>query len=136
MKGPRGLTVSVSCELQVIELKVDADPGRYVQVAGETEAEEGGDVDWGEPVDTDEEYLPPADTCSTTLPTSLAQKRKAQSKTTSKNDDGVEEDSNKDSGQCPICLKSFKSKYYLKVHNRYQVHIYLISKDSCSIERI
>ncbi|KAI4823418.1 hypothetical protein KUCAC02_012002 [Chaenocephalus aceratus] len=51
--------------------------------------------------------------------TSTAQKRKAQSKTDkSENGEAVEEDSKKDCVLCPICNKSFRSKYYLKVHNR------------------
>ncbi|KAM4738384.1 uncharacterized protein zbtb48 [Anableps anableps] len=107
---------------EVMELKVDKDRSSDSQLADET-AEEAGDDDGGElegiADDTDEEYLPPAESSSATPPASIAQKRKAQSKTNnSKNDDGVEEDSNKGSAQCPVCLKSFKSKYYLKVHNR------------------
>ncbi|KAK1898735.1 Telomere zinc finger-associated protein [Dissostichus eleginoides] len=51
--------------------------------------------------------------------TSTAQKRKAQSKMDkSENGEAVEEDSKKDCVLCPICNKSFRSKYYLKVHNR------------------
>ncbi|XP_047218029.1 telomere zinc finger-associated protein [Girardinichthys multiradiatus] len=107
-------------ESEVTELEVDTNDCNDSQVTGETaaEGEEGGDDGGGELDDTDEEYLPPAESSSTTLPASLAQKCKAQSKTNDKNDGGIEEDPNKGSAQCPVCLKSFKSKYYLKVHNR------------------
>uniref|UniRef100_A0A3B5MM75 Zinc finger and BTB domain containing 48 n=1 Tax=Xiphophorus couchianus TaxID=32473 RepID=A0A3B5MM75_9TELE len=108
----------------------DLYPGSDSQEADETaaEVEEAGDDDGGELEgivdDTDEEYLPPAESGSATSPASTAQKRKLQSKTNnSKNNDGVEECSNKGSAQCPVCLKSFKSKYYLKVHNRYKVNM-------------
>ncbi|XP_014829039.1 PREDICTED: zinc finger and BTB domain-containing protein 48-like isoform X2 [Poecilia mexicana] len=80
-----------AAESEVVELKIDTDPGSDGQEADGTaaEAEEA------------------------------AQKRKLQSKTNnSKSNDGVEESSNKGSAKCPVCLKSFKSKYYLKVHNR------------------
>lgn len=115
--------------MQVVELKINTDPGSDSQEADETaaEVEEAGDDDGGEVEgivdDTDEEYLPPAESGSATSPASTAQKRKLQSKTNSKNNDGVEECSNKGSAQCPVCLKSFKSKYYLKVHNRYKVNM-------------
>ncbi|XP_032414284.1 telomere zinc finger-associated protein [Xiphophorus hellerii] len=114
-----------AAESEVVELKINTDPGSDSQEADETaaEVEEAGDDDGGELEgivdDTDEEYLPPAESGSATSPASTAQKRKLQSKTNnSKNNDGVEECSNKGSAQCPVCLKSFKSKYYLKVHNR------------------
>ncbi|XP_035997641.1 telomere zinc finger-associated protein [Fundulus heteroclitus] len=112
-----------AADSETTELKTDANGRGAGQVAGEAAAEEGGEDDGGDlggPVeDTDEEYLPPAESSSTSLPASLQQKRKAQSKTnSSKDDDGAEEESHKGSTQCPICLKSFKSKYYLKVHNR------------------
>uniref|UniRef100_A0A3B3XUE3 Zinc finger and BTB domain containing 48 n=1 Tax=Poecilia mexicana TaxID=48701 RepID=A0A3B3XUE3_9TELE len=114
-----------AAESEVVELKIDTDPGSDGQEADGTaaEAEEAGDDDGGELEgivdDTDEEYLPPAESGSATPPSSAAQKRKLQSKTNnSKSNDGVEESSNKGSAKCPVCLKSFKSKYYLKVHNR------------------
>uniref|UniRef100_A0A3Q0SFV0 Zinc finger and BTB domain containing 48 n=1 Tax=Amphilophus citrinellus TaxID=61819 RepID=A0A3Q0SFV0_AMPCI len=73
------------------------------------------------PEDTDEEYVPtakPASSASSSS-TSKGQTCKAQSETSkNKNSQALEEDSKKDSVQCPVCLKSFKSKYYLKVHNR------------------
>lgn len=65
-------------------------------------------------LETVEEYLPADEHSSTVTPASTAPK--AQS-----NDDAAETVSNKDLVQCPVCCKSFKSKYYLKVHNRYRV---------------
>lgn len=93
------------------------------QVTGEVEAEEdNGDVDVLDetPEDTDEEYAPAAKPSSSAASpsTSKGQTGKAQ-RETSKNKNGA--DSKKDSVQCPICFKSFKSKYYLKVHNRYRM---------------
>ncbi|XP_008412762.1 zinc finger and BTB domain-containing protein 48 [Poecilia reticulata] len=112
-----------AAESEVVELKIDTDPGSDGQEADETAAEEAGDDDGGELEgivdDTDEEYLPPAESGSAAPPASAAQKQKLQSKTNnSKSNDGVEEKSIKGSAHCPVCLKSFKSKYYLKVHNR------------------
>ncbi|XP_070695538.1 telomere zinc finger-associated protein [Pempheris klunzingeri] len=85
------------------------------------EAEEDDDVGDLEAIaeDTDEEYVPFAEPSSLAPSTSTARKRKAQTKTDqNENGEAVEEDSKKESVQCPICDKSFKSKYYLKVHNR------------------
>uniref|UniRef100_A0A3P9KEY8 Zinc finger and BTB domain containing 48 n=1 Tax=Oryzias latipes TaxID=8090 RepID=A0A3P9KEY8_ORYLA len=64
-------------------------------------------------VDTDEEYAPVSEpTPSAQL---VAKNPKAESKTSV---DAVEDDSRTDSVSCATCHKSFKSKYYLKVHNR------------------
>ncbi|CAN9515642.1 unnamed protein product [Ophioblennius macclurei] len=67
--------------------------------------------------DTDEEYVPAEEPASSPPSTSTSQKCKSK---VNRNKDGeaVEEDSTKQPVQCPICMKSFKSKYYLKVHNR------------------
>ncbi|KAM9855392.1 uncharacterized protein ACBR49_001617 [Aulostomus maculatus] len=71
------------------------------------------------PEDSDEEYVPVDEPSSSVPSTSATRRRKAQSKSDkSANGETVEEDSKSDSVQCPICDKSFKSKYYLKVHNR------------------
>ncbi|KAM6929882.1 LOW QUALITY PROTEIN: uncharacterized protein zbtb48 [Lycodopsis pacificus] len=83
------------------------------------EVEEEDDVgDFEEiPEDNDEEYVPVEHTPHRPS-TSKARKRKVRSKTDqNKNSKVVGEDS-KDYVQCPICDKSFKSKYYLKIHNR------------------
>uniref|UniRef100_A0A3Q0SJI7 Zinc finger and BTB domain containing 48 n=1 Tax=Amphilophus citrinellus TaxID=61819 RepID=A0A3Q0SJI7_AMPCI len=99
----------VSRCLQVKELQIDDNVTS--QVTGEVEAEEdNGDVGVLDeiPEDTDEEYVP------TAKPASSAQSETSKNK----NSQALEEDSKKDSVQCPVCLKSFKSKYYLKVHNR------------------
>lgn len=82
------------------------------------DADDVGDSE-GVPEDTDEEYVPPAESTSSAQPTSVSEKCKAHVKSNkSKNEEGVEEDPKKESVQCPVCHKSFKSKYYLKVHNR------------------
>lgn len=111
----------VLCYLQVTELQIDVSDNGVSQVIEEVEEDddEVGDFE-GVTEDTDEEYVPIAEPSSIAPSTSTARKRKAQSKT-DKNENGeaVEEDSKKDSVQCPLCDKSFKSKYYLKVHNRY-----------------
>lgn len=114
-----GLLTPVSCCLQVTELQIDVNDNGVSQVIEEVEEDDDvGDFE-GITEDTDEEYVPAAEPSSLTPSTSTARKRKAPSKT-EKNENGeaVEEESRKDSVQCPICDKSFKSKYYLKVHNR------------------
>ncbi|KAI3356966.1 hypothetical protein L3Q82_003601 [Scortum barcoo] len=108
-------------ESQVTELQIDASGNGVGQVIEEMEEEEEDDVGDFQDVteDTDEEYVPAAEPSSLAPSTSAARRRKAQSKT-DKNENGeaADEDSKKDSVQCPLCDKSFKSKYYLKVHNR------------------
>nr|XP_046253421.1 telomere zinc finger-associated protein isoform X2 [Scatophagus argus] len=101
------------------ELQTDVNDHNVSQVT--ERAQEDDDVGDFEGIseDTDEEYVPVAQPSSFSPSASTARKRKAQCKT-DKNENGeaVEGDSKKDSVQCPICRKSFKSKYYLKVHNR------------------
>uniref|UniRef100_A0A8C2WW95 Zinc finger and BTB domain containing 48 n=1 Tax=Cyclopterus lumpus TaxID=8103 RepID=A0A8C2WW95_CYCLU len=88
-------------------------------VVEEEEEDDVGDFE-GIAEDTDEEYVPVEEPISSAPSTSTARKCKVQSKTDqNENGEAVEEDSKKDSVQCPVCEKSFKSKYYLKVHNRY-----------------
>ncbi|KAL7399184.1 hypothetical protein ABVT39_021093 [Epinephelus coioides] len=106
-------------ETEISNSQTDTNDNGVNQVTEEAEDEEDvGDFD-GITEDTDEEYVPVDEPSSSAPSTSTARKRKTQSKT-DKNENGeaVEEDSKKDSVQCPICDKSFKSKYYLKVHNR------------------
>lgn len=68
--------------------------------------------------DSDEEYVPIAEPSSAAP--STAQRHKTEGKTDRKeNGEAVEDDSKKGCVQCPTCGKSFRSKYYLKVHNRY-----------------
>uniref|UniRef100_A0A8C2X1I7 Zinc finger and BTB domain containing 48 n=1 Tax=Cyclopterus lumpus TaxID=8103 RepID=A0A8C2X1I7_CYCLU len=87
-------------------------------VVEEEEEDDVGDFE-GIAEDTDEEYVPVEEPISSAPSTSTARKCKVQSKTDqNENGEAVEEDSKKDSVQCPVCEKSFKSKYYLKVHNR------------------
>lgn len=115
----------VSCCLQVTELQINDNV--ISQVSGGVEAEDDNDdvgIPEEIPEDTDEEYVPAAEPASsTTSPsTSTRQTCKAQSQTNkNKNGQAMEDDSKKASVQCPICFKAFKSKYYLKVHNRYRV---------------
>lgn len=67
---------------------------------------------------TDEEYVPHDSPCST--PKTPRGKRKQQEKSTNKeNGEGTSKNGKKGSVQCPTCHKTFLSKYYLKVHNRY-----------------
>lgn len=71
--------------------------------------------------ETDEEYVPAEELSSLSASELPAWKRRAQLKTDKpKHSKAVESESKKDCVQCPICDKSFKSKYYLKVHNRYK----------------
>ncbi|KAE8292780.1 Telomere zinc finger-associated protein [Larimichthys crocea] len=105
-------------EAEVTELQINVNDNGVGQVLEEVE----DDDDVGDfariPEDTDEEYVPIAEPSSLSPSTSTARKRKATCKT-DKNENGeAAEDDKKDSVQCPICDKSFKSKYYLKVHNR------------------
>lgn len=83
--------------------------------------EDGGDLE-GIQEDTDEEYVPPAESGSAesgSASSSVAYKRRAESKAEgAENVEAAADDAKRDSVQCPVCDKTFKSKYYLKVHNR------------------
>lgn len=107
------------CCLQATESQIGVNDLRVFQATHEVGEEDDDDVRDFEAIteDTDEEYVPIAESSSPS--TSTARKRRAQcdaGKTES--GEAAEDDSKKDSVQCPICDKSFKSKYYLKVHNR------------------
>jgi len=65
---------------------------------------------------TDEEYMPHDSPCS--MPKTPRGKRKLKS-TNKENGERTSKNSKKGSVQCPTCHKTFLSKYYLKVHNRY-----------------
>lgn len=121
----RNIDVFITPVLQVTELQINDNV--ISQVSGGVEAEDDND-DVGIPEeiseDTDEEYVPATKPASSTTSPSTAtgQKCKAQSqKNKNKNGQTMEDDSKKASVQCSICFKAFKSKYYLKVHNRYRV---------------
>ncbi|XP_037334904.2 telomere zinc finger-associated protein [Pungitius pungitius] len=107
-------------ETEITDLQIDMNDSAVGQVPeGEEEEDDDEEDDVGElggiAEDTDEEYVPAEEPASSVPSTSAGpRKRKAQSGTGHL----LEEDSKKDSVQCPICDKSFKSKYYLKVHNR------------------
>ncbi|XP_041801485.1 telomere zinc finger-associated protein isoform X2 [Chelmon rostratus] len=106
-------------ETEVTEPQIAGNNNGASQATEEAEEDDdGGDID-GVAEDTDEEYVPIAEPNSLSPSPSTARKRKTVCKP-DKNENGeaVEEESKKDSVQCPVCDKSFKSKYYLKVHNR------------------
>ena len=91
-------------------------PGHDVSQEEEADDEDGGgafEVD----EDSDEEYIPAAEP-SSVPPSGRRNKvnRKAEKK---ENGEATEDDPKKASVQCPVCNKTFRSKYYLKVHNRY-----------------
>lgn len=107
--------------MQVSELQTEADD--VGQPAAEDKDDDDDTVGSFEPVteETDEDYVPAAElSClSTSVPS--ARKCKAQLQTDkTENKEAVEGESKKDCVHCAICDKSFKSKYYLKVHNRYR----------------
>lgn len=113
----------ILCYLQVTELQIDINHNGGGQVIEETEEDDDvGDFEGIIEGSDDDEYVPAAESSSSAPSTSTARKRKAQSNT-DKNETGeaVLEDSKNESVQCPVCDKTFKSKYYLKVHNRYTV---------------
>uniref|UniRef100_A0A1A8PCW3 Zinc finger and BTB domain containing 48 n=1 Tax=Nothobranchius pienaari TaxID=704102 RepID=A0A1A8PCW3_9TELE len=118
VKGPKWLrpTPESARFPPVEETEVMADvrqaPGE--PAAEEREDEGAGDLE-GAADDTDEEYFLIAENSPTSVSTLATQKCKTQNKTNDKNVAAAE---NKDPVACPICNKSFKSKYYLKVHNR------------------
>lgn len=106
------------------------DNGISSQIIEEGEdGDDGGDFE-EIPDDTDEDYVPIAEPSASSPSTSTTWKRKGVRKL-GKNDIGevAEGESKKDSVQCPICDKTFKSKYYLKVHNRYMS--VLIFRSNC-----
>ncbi|XP_062247359.1 telomere zinc finger-associated protein isoform X1 [Platichthys flesus] len=103
-----------SVEAETTELQIDINEDEGVNPVLEEEDEDGGDFEG-----SDEEYVPVAEPPPSGSSTSTARRRRAQRKTeTAENGEAAEDDSKKDSVQCPTCDKSFKSKYYLKVHNR------------------
>ncbi|XP_036960540.1 telomere zinc finger-associated protein isoform X2 [Acanthopagrus latus] len=105
-------------ETEVTEAQTDVTDNGVRQAVEEVEEEDDvGDFE-GIAEDTDEEYVPIEEPSSLSPSTSTVRKRKAQKTDKNENGEAVGEDSRKDSVQCPICDKSFKSKYYLKVHNR------------------
>ncbi|XP_060931184.1 telomere zinc finger-associated protein [Limanda limanda] len=106
-----------SVEAETPELQIDTNDNGVNRVL-EEEEEDGGDLE-GVTEGSDEEYVPVAEPTPSASSTSTARRRRTQRKTeTAENGEAEEDDSQKDSVQCPTCDKSFKSKYYLKVHNR------------------
>lgn len=119
----RNIGVFITPVLQVTELQINDNV--INQVSGGVEAEDDNDdvsIPEEIPEDTDEEYVPATKPASSTTSSSTATGQKCKSQTNkNKNGQAMEDDSKKASVQCPICFKAFKSKYYLKVHNRYRV---------------
>ncbi|XP_049922155.1 telomere zinc finger-associated protein-like isoform X2 [Epinephelus moara] len=104
-------------ETEVTDSQTDTNDYGVWQIKEEEEEEEYDDVGDVEGIteNTDEEYVPVHKPSSSATSTA----RKARSETDkNENDEAVEKDSKKGSAQCPICDKTFKSKYNLKVHNR------------------
>eukprot|EP00066_Takifugu_rubripes_P011855 XP_011601121.1 PREDICTED: zinc finger and BTB domain-containing protein 48 [Takifugu rubripes] len=108
-------------ETEVSEVQTEA--GDVGEPAEDEDKDDDDDdaVESFEPVteETDEEYVPAAELSCLSASAPSARKRKAQLQTDkTENKEVVEGESKKDCVHCPICDKSFKSKYYLKVHNR------------------
>ncbi|KAM3872124.1 telomere zinc finger-associated protein [Diretmus argenteus] len=101
-------------ETEMTELQIDDNGVSHVN---EDEEDDDGDVE-GLNEDSDEEYVPIAQPSSTAQSTSATQRRKVHKADKKENGETVEDDSKKGSVQCPTCDKTFRSKYYLKVHNR------------------
>lgn len=81
------------------------------------------DSDRGDSMDiliegTDEEYVPQDSPCLTSK-TPRGKRKRHEKSTNKENGEGTSKDRKKGSVQCPTCHKTFLSKYYLKVHNRY-----------------
>uniref|UniRef100_A0A3Q4H6K1 Zinc finger and BTB domain containing 48 n=1 Tax=Neolamprologus brichardi TaxID=32507 RepID=A0A3Q4H6K1_NEOBR len=117
----RNIGVFITPVLQATELQINDNV--INQVSGGVEAEDDNDdvsIPEEIPEDTDEEYVPATKPASSTTSSSTATGQKCKSQTNkNKNGQAMEDDSKKASVQCPICFKAFKSKYYLKVHNRH-----------------
>ncbi|XP_034029312.1 telomere zinc finger-associated protein [Thalassophryne amazonica] len=108
-------------DLKIIELQIDLSDNSVNQVNEEEENGDAGDA-WdfeGLGNDSSEEYEPVAQTSSDAPSASTAWRKNTQNKVEKQdNVENVEQNPKKGSVQCPICDKSFRSKYYLKVHNR------------------
>ncbi|XP_056129313.1 telomere zinc finger-associated protein isoform X2 [Lampris incognitus] len=112
--GARSLFLP-SSESEVTELQIDLSSNG---VSPGNEDEDDGDFEGLNP-DSEEEYVPIAQASPTAPSTSTTRRCKVQSKVVKKeNGKAIRGDPNKDSVLCPTCNKTFRSKYYLKVHNR------------------
>lgn len=101
--------------MQANELQIDASD------VEETAEEDEDAAERFEPLaqETDGEYLPSGELGSPSASVLSAWKRRAQLKRDKREKSkAVEGDSKREPVHCPVCHKSFKSKYYLKVHNR------------------
>ncbi|KAM4610580.1 telomere zinc finger-associated protein [Polymixia lowei] len=102
---------------EMAELQIDINDNGVSHV-NEDEEDDDGDFE-GLNEDSDEEYVPVAQPSSIAPSTSTNRRRRVQSRADKKeNGEAAEDDSKNGSVQCPTCDKTFRSKYYLKVHNR------------------
>ncbi|CAL8368186.1 unnamed protein product [Lota lota] len=80
------------------------------------EVEDGGGGFEAVDEDSDEEYVPVA--APSSVPVSSRRSKAPRKAEKKENGEATEADPKKASVQCPVCNKTFRSKYYLKVHNR------------------
>ena len=85
------------------------------------EAEDGGGGFDAVDEDSDEEYVPVAE--PSPVPVSSRRSKVPRKAEKKENGEATEADPKKASVQCPVCNKTFRSKYYLKVHNRYGARV-------------
>ncbi|XP_076022952.1 uncharacterized protein zbtb48 [Genypterus blacodes] len=101
-------------ETEITQFHIDVNDNRVRQANEEQDEDEDFEAI---NEDSNEEYVPVAE--SSSAAPSTTQRDKTESKAEKKeNGEAVEDDSKKGCVQCPTCGKSFRSKYYLKVHNR------------------
>ncbi|KAM7405225.1 hypothetical protein PAMP_012504 [Pampus punctatissimus] len=100
---------------EITKMQIDINDSSGSRVIEEVDEDDDGGFE-GNTEDSDEEYVPVDE--HTSLASSTLRRRSQNKSDKNTNGEEVEEESTKNSVQCPICDKSFKSKYYLKVHNR------------------
>ena len=96
------------------ELQIDMHDNGVCQVNDNEEDDDGNFRGLLE--DLDDDYVPVSQPTAPLAPTT--RRRKVPSTYQKENSEAMEDDSKKGSVQCPTCDKTFRSKYYLKVHNR------------------
>ncbi|XP_054647370.1 telomere zinc finger-associated protein [Dunckerocampus dactyliophorus] len=133
VKGPRRLMPDEDTASDVTE---DAPPPLCYDITEQTtdgsqaneplidinDKDAGEDFETAAP-DSDEEYVPAHGSVPGETPSSSASRARRHQLTSDgmadDDDDGeVAGDESDNSARCPVCRKVFKSKYYLKVHNR------------------
>ncbi|XP_030209984.1 telomere zinc finger-associated protein isoform X2 [Gadus morhua] len=106
--------VHSSREKQMSEVQMDFTDALGHDLHQDTE-DRGGGFDAVDE-DSDEEYVPVAEPSA--VPVSSGRSKVPQKAEKKENGEATEADPKKPSVQCPVCNKTFRSKYYLKVHNR------------------